>query len=322
MTSATAPVPHAPAAGAAVDPQTLPDHSGQRRAHAQEFFAPPPPQIGTVSSAESTLNQGKRPMPLIVRLLLAAVAAALVLGAFYALASLIERRRDREPVVMLGYIVAGIALIVTVWLTRFKAYCTYVGDRGVVRYTLTRSRDAAPAIELLKFEETDEVYASQTRQYVNGVYTGTSYDYRWTDKGGRQLLRLKGQHRGKNAAPKPGNAWHFANAAEIAWSEHFLDRAQQQLQAEGSIAFRVDKRRVVRVGPGFLEFHFGNADGPTRVTADEIASVSLGEGQFSFKHKDARWYSRAGKYSFAYGSMANGKVFMFALEQLMGYSWQ
>jgi hypothetical protein len=87
----------------------------------------------------------------------------------------------------------------------------------------------------------------------------------------------------------------------------------------GYIQFRVDKRRFVRVGQGFLEFYFG--DQPERVTQEDIASVSLSSGQFSFKHKDARWYSRAGKYSFPYGSMANGKVFFLAPDKLMGYTW-
>lgn len=94
---------------------------------------------------------------------------------------------------------------------------------------------------------------------------------------------------------------------------------QHQLQAEGSIPFRVDGTRWLRVGPGFIEFHFGGE--PARVTRDEIETVSLSNGQFSFKHKDAKWYSRAGKYSFAYGQMANAKVFLLALDKLLGYRW-
>jgi len=77
--------------------------------------------------------------------------------------------------------------------------------------------------------------------------------------------------------------------------------------------------RVVRVGPGFMEFHFGGE--PVRVTREEIGAVSLAGGQFSFKHKDAKWYRSAGKFNFPYGQMANGKVFFLVLEKLMGYRW-
>jgi hypothetical protein len=74
------------------------------------------------------------------------------------------------------------------------------------------------------------------------------------------------------------------------------------------------------VGPGFLEFHFGGE--PVRVSKPEIASVTLGAGRFSFKHKDAKWFSQAGKYTFNYGAMGNAQVFLLALDSLMGYRWK
>ena len=88
---------------------------------------------------------------------------------------------------------------------------------------------------------------------------------------------------------------------------------------EHAINFYVDRSRWLRVGPGFLEFHFGGE--PVKVTKEEIASVSLGGGYFSFKHKDAKWFSGAGKFRFRYGGMGNGKVFILALDKLMGYRW-
>ena len=135
----------------------------------------------------------------------------------------------------------------------------------------------------------------------------------------REHLKLTGTHRGKDGPPKPFDPFHFAASGEIAWSLHYLARAQAQLEREGSIPFRVDAKRVVRVGPGFMEFHFGGE--PVRLTPADIAAVNLSQGTFSFKGVDAKWYSRAGKYNFNYGSMANGKVFFLALEKLMGYRW-
>src|SRR5918993_1495451 len=155
MATATSAVPHAPgavAAGAPVDPQTLPDHSGQRRAYAVEFFAPPAPQIGDVRSADATLKQGKRPKSLVVRLAIGALVAGLIIGAFHWATSFIERRGDAEMVLYVGYGLAALALVIHMWVTRFKATCTYVGERGVVRYTLKGSPERAPAVELLLFD--------------------------------------------------------------------------------------------------------------------------------------------------------------------------
>lgn len=297
----------------------LPDHTGAAPPAPMEFFTAPPSEIGTVVSAESTLRPGRSHKSFVARLLTAAVVAAGLIVAVDWGTSQMRSRADRESLAIVAYVVAGILFFLILLATRFKAVCSYVGERGVARFTLSGSRQAQPKSEVLVFEQAEELHAGQTRHYHNGIYTGTTYDYYWNGPDGRRLFRLKGQHRGNKNLPKRGSPFHFANAAELAWSRHYLARADRQLQSEGSIAFPVDKSRVVRVGPGFMEFHFGEA--PVRLTRDEFASVNLSGGQFSFKHADAKWYSRAGKYSFSYGRMANAKVFIIALEKLMGYRW-
>jgi hypothetical protein len=211
--------------------------------------------------------------------------------------------------------IAGMAM----YFTPFAHRCTYVGELGLFKAELKGRRDAQPKTEMMLFRDAAALKASQTRHYHNGVYTGTNYDFRWVDATGLRRFRLTGTHRGQHAPPKALDAFHFAAAAEVAWSTHYLAHAQAELEREGSIAFPVDSKRTVRVGAGFLEFHFG--DEPVRFRAEDIGSVSLNDGCFSFKHREAKWFSRVGKFSFQYGQMANGKVFFLALEKLMGYRW-
>ena len=203
--------------------------------------------------------------------------------------------------------------------TRFKGTCSYVGQHGVARAFIEKNPAAPPQTDLLLFAQATELHASQTRHFVNGMYTGTLYEYTWNDASGTRLYRLKGKYQGKKKPPKPGDPFHFARAAEMAWSQHFLS-AEEHLKTEGSIPFRVDRDRWVRVGRGFMEFHFDS--NPVVVTKEEIAKVTLGGGRFAFKHKDATWLSREGKYNFKYGAMANGQVFLLALDRLMGYRWK
>ena len=106
-----------------------------------------------------------------------------------------------------------------------------------------------------------------------------------------------------------------AAAAEAAWSEHLIQRTQPQLNERGYLEFRVDTKRSIRVGVGFIEFHFSGE--PERIASQDIASVSLDGGKFSIKHKDARWYSRAGKFNFEYAKMANAKVFMRTVDTML-----
>ena len=296
----------------------LPDHSGQARSLEVEFFAGPPAEIGTVKSAESTLRPGGQPKPLQVRLLIAAVLCGLImLGAHW-----VSRGADaaeRMTLLILGMAFGAGAVLITFWATRFKVTCSYVGEQGAAVFTLKGRRESKPSARVLLFANVAELRAQQIRQYVNGIYTATSYDYTWTDPAGQKLWRMKGSYRQRKKGLKAGEIFRFVTAAELAWSLYFLGRANQQLKSEGSIPFQVDKKRVIRVGPGFLEFHFGGE--PVRLTREDIASVSLGGGTFQFKHKDAKWYSLSGKYSFQYGNMANARVFLMALESLMGYRW-
>jgi hypothetical protein len=303
----------------AIDFEKVPDHRGQPRDVPAEFFAPPAAEIGTILSAESTLRQGRGPKPLVVRLLFAAALGAGIYLVCIWLGSFSNLESDHDGARICAFVLGPLGFLLVIYFTRFNVRCTYVGDRGAARYTLKSRRDADPRADLLIFEQTAECHAAQTHHSTNGIYTQTTYDYYWTNPDNKRLLRVKGSHRGKRKPVKRGNAWLFANATEASWSRHFLTRAQKQLEAEGSIPFRVDKTRWIRVGPGFLEFHF--TGDPVRLNKEEIASVTLGSGNFSFKHKDATWLSRSGKFSFQYGKMANARVFLLALEKLMGYKW-
>jgi hypothetical protein len=296
----------------------LPDHSGQRRPAEVEFFAEPPAEIGKVKSAESTLRPGREPMSFPTRLFISVLLGGAIAFTGYYL-GLKADRFDRATFQNLGYFVGAGALGITLLVTRFKVICSFVGEEGAASFTLKGRRDGKPKVQLLQFAHAEELRANQTRHYVNGVYTQTTYDYTWTGPGHRGDWRAKGSYRQRKKGLRAGELFRYVQAAEFAWSLHYLERANKYLSSEGSIPFAVDEWRVVRVGAGFLEFHFGGE--PLRLTREDIASVSLGQGTFKFKHKDAKWYSLSGKYSFQYGNMANGRVFLLALEKLMGYRW-
>ena len=297
----------------------LPDHSGQPRGKEVEFFAEPPAEIGKIISAESTLQPGRKAMPFLVQLLIGfIVGGAIVLGGYWLGQD--ASPTDREAFQIIGVALGAAALGTTLLVMRFRAVCSYVGENGIASFRLKGRRNARPkARPLLLFAQAEELRAKRIRQFVNGVYAGTSYDYTWSGPHGKRVWRTTGTYNDRKKRYRAGAPFGFVQAAETAWSHYYLERANQVLTTEGSIPFRVDKHRVVRVGPGFLEFHFG--DKPLRLLREDIASVTLGGGTFQFKHKDAKWYSLSGKYSFQYGNMANARVFLLALESLMGYQW-
>jgi hypothetical protein len=297
------------------------DHDGKVPSQPFEFFFPAPPEIGKIISARSSLRVGKRPLPPLARFginLLIPVVFFLVVYVIAQCAA--ENPNERWTFQALGGVLAVLAFPILLLANRTpKSVCSYVGQEGVAIST-ARRRTGPPKTQLLFYKDAAELIAAQTRHHYNGVYTGTTYAYAWTDFDGETILKLKGKYYAKKGKlPKSKSPYHLARMAEIVWSQVLTARADHCLKEEGSIPFRVDKSRVVRVGPGFIEFHFGGD--PVRVTKDEIAKVTLGGGNFSFQHKDAKWFSRQGKFSFQYGKMANAKMFLRALEKLMGYRW-
>jgi hypothetical protein len=154
----------------------LPDHSGQRRPAEVEFFAEPPAEIGKVKSAESTLRPGRESMPLAMRLLIGiAVGGAIALGGYYLGRS--TDQFEREFYQRVGYMLGAAGLGITLLVTRFKVVCSFVGENGVASFTLKGRRDGSPKVQLLLFAQAEELRAKQIRQYVNGVYVGTRYDF-------------------------------------------------------------------------------------------------------------------------------------------------
>ena len=89
------------------------------------------------------------------------------------------------------------------------------------------------------------------------------------------------------------------------------------MEQQGFLQFNLSKNDFVRVGPGVLEFAMKGE--LSRVTAADIKSLNLGQGTFTIKTHEAKWFGSKGKFSFSYATMANARLFLIALERLLGY---
>lgn len=275
------------------------------------FFRDPPADIGEVKTAWSTLLHGKKPMAMGTRFFAGAITAAIIIAIGLVLSA--------PPGDLICYIVGPIVGIIVWVVLGFKHTCSYVGSAGMARYVLKGSLDAEPTEEVLVFSEASDLTSGQTRHYTNGVYTGTNYNFVWTDAGGSTLLKLNGQYSSKEGFPKVKDPFHFARVGEILWNDHLAARLQAELDEHGSVEFPVNKNDFVRVGAGFLEFDFkGNVQ---RVPAEEIKKLNISGGTFTIHTNDAGWFGSKGKFSFNYGQLGNASMFIFSLEQLLGYEF-
>jgi hypothetical protein len=285
-------------------------HSGIPIDPARDFFAPPPPEIGEIRTAASTLKTSKRPMPLVSRLLLCGMVASLGIAALYMV-------DINEPV--LDVLVTLVLAPLTWFFTRFRHECSYVGKLGIARLFCKGNRWNVFKTEQLLFGEAAELRTSQTRHYNHGVYTGTRYAFDWTTADGKKRYKLTGSYNGENRPPKPESPFHFAQSAELAWSSYLMERAVEELNSNGFIRFNLARQNWVGIGAGFIDLHMDGNE--ARCNREEIAGISLNGGMFEIRRTDAKigWFSRTGVFSFGYGQMANSRVFLLALDKLLGF---
>lgn len=274
------------------------------------FFAAPPPEIGEIVTARSTLTNRKRPKAALSRLLL---------GGF--LGSLAYVGLSFAGVEVVWQVLAFLGVLAVVWwLTGFKHKVTYVGKEGVARLTCKGRTDRLVKSEVFRFEDAAALRTGQTRQYCNGVYTGTSYQFTWTDAAGRKRFKLSGTYRGEKKPPKAKDPFHFAESAELAWSLYLLDRMQEELKRDGALRFPLGGADFVAVGPGFLVLsRKGNQE---RWELDEIGGIIVNDGTLKIKRIDAKegWFSSQGVFQFPYQQMANARLFLLSINRLLGYA--
>jgi hypothetical protein len=294
------------------------NHAGGRLSPQVDFFAPPPEEIGPVTSAQSTLQRGKEPWSAGARLVLAGLAgmAGLLLGAV--LVFVLRVRSDFWQVVW-PFGGGALSLAVALHLTRFRHTCTYVGQEGVARFVCSGRRDRLSTREVFRFRDATELRTSHTLRYVNGVYQNTTYSFRWTDVGGRLRHEIRGTHRSEKGTPPATDSYHFARAAEFAWTGYLLGQVQRQVELAGSVLFNLKGGRWVRLGPGTITF-FVDGGEPIECEAAEIAEANVDKGTVRFKRTDARegWFSSRGVYRFPFDHLANAQLFFHLLDRLVG----
>lgn len=296
---------------AAQSDEPITDHADRELPDDIDFFAAPPPEVGTVSSAWSTLRQGVEPWSPALRGLIGGIGLligggiGLMIGTFTEFA--------------LGVWALGLGLVgflIGWFATGFKHTSTFVGDRGLARFVCRGGREGAVTAEVFPFAEAAELRTSETRKYVNGAYQGTEYTWTWYDHDGRKRFVLNGTYQGEKTRPKPTDPFHFALAAETAWSRHLLRQVPLMLETKGAIFFSLGGSDWVSVAPGRLELCVRGQT--TSCATNEIGSVSIDQGLFTVKRADAKvgWFTSKGVFKFNYAALANAQLFLFVLEKL------
>jgi hypothetical protein len=283
-----------------------------------DFFADSPPEIGPLASAHTTLRHGQEPWSPGGRLAVLALSAAVGLAVSAAAVQLTGAGRSSlGPALLVCGATVFLAVLIAAVATRFRHTCSYVGREGVASFACAGRRGRVVGRKVFCFRDAAELRTAQTEQYVNGAYAGTNWRFAWSDVGGRPRFVLRGTHRDKGEPP-PADPYHFARAAEMAWTYYLLGQAGRQVELAGAVLFTLSGRKWIRLGPGVLSADFGQ--GPVEWPAAEIAGASVQQGVVRIIRRDARegWLSSTGVLKFNFAELANAQLFFHLLVNLVG----
>jgi hypothetical protein len=288
-----------------MDAPRLLDHLGNPLPSDMDLFVPPPAEIGSIISACSTLRKQETPEAKWTQKLLIRAAIGGAIGAVIAIWA------GALWVFPAGLIVGGLLGL------RSRQTLTYVGTLGIALFEVRRSRNDVTRKLYFLFESARALRTSVTRRYLNAIYEGTSWSFVWSDEKGATVFQQSGQY---YLIPKTAaHPYIFLRAAESAWSHYLIHtRLEDELRRTGAIRFDIKGSDWVSIGPGFAELCFGGQI--ARCDAEDIGAVSLREGVFTIKRKDAKigWFSRTGVFSFEYRQMPNATVFYMLVGRLLG----
>jgi hypothetical protein len=270
----------------------VPDHTGRPNRSTADFFVPPPPEIGPLVSAASTLQVTDQPMGLAERIH-RVLAMVLVLSAGGLGIGLWLGMMRGGVVYAIVCPIAGLVAAGVVWIrTRFEHACTYVGTLGAARYRCHGSRDNLIERSVFLFRDAVALHSKVTRYYQNKHLQRSEYDYDWLLSGGSPAFQVSVPNRGWERAdiggatirillhgqvdctalvPPPNDLSHFGAAAEVAWSLHRLDAVQTELERDGCVRFTLATGGVLRLGPGFIDF----GKGPQDFTVADLALIDV-----------------------------------------------
>jgi hypothetical protein len=199
---------------------------------------------------------------------------------------------------------------------RGRNVVSYVGKEGIASYVLTKDRSSPKQTHYLLFRSASALRTSATRKFMNGIYTGTDYSFSWSNDQGKTVYHISGEY---HLTPKTAkHPYIFARAAEFSWSNYLLPKLVEQLDRAGAVHFEIKPPDSITVGRGFVDLFFSGKS--AHCEREDVESISLHDGYFSIKRKDAQvgWFSSTGVFRFPYGQMPNARLFHFVVENLLG----
>jgi hypothetical protein len=245
--------------------QYLKTHGGFRHPDDAEFFMPPPPEIGNLISAETTLQTSTQLMSEKTRRSIVICIYAIPFVVMTVTMTFLMWNGSKnnnippaasslpwweQPLPWWGMLIPnallaanfafllGFFIVKKLKLKTAKNYCSYIGEKGLANYELIGDRTSLPKEKTLIFENTHSLFHQDFDWYDDdSIRTGASYNYTWVKDSGGIFVILGTYHSKVNKVPLHNDRWHFADKAESLWTKHLVSNFDAQLAKNGYVEF-------------------------------------------------------------------------------------
>ena len=313
-------------------PPYVTGHDGEPLSPECDFFVAPPAEIGPVRTAYTSLKKGVASRPVAIRAALALAAGIvgfLLTWGFDSLTKILFVISDltRTPVILWEIALMPLWVYLGWRKSRFKHFCTFVGDSGCAHYQCEQERSNAVQKSSLRFADAAGVSSQTVRRTKNGVYNGTNFYFHWySSNPAKPIYSIAGNHMADSRTPPPENFFNFASAVESAWYRYAAPKIDAEFAQKGAVKFNLGGKYSCVMSRGVIDF-VDEQGKLSRCGADEIASARLFDGQLTIRRKDARrglfeLFNSEGVFSFPYGAIHNARLFLYLFERSLGVKVQ
>lgn len=198
------------------------DHNGLPLRPNDVLLAPPPPSIGTVLSADTTLRpEKKEPVARIVAAALCGFVLGFIAGGM--IGGLADRLRPEPPLfeALIGGAIGAVLLGLVGMVALAMDFTSYVGRDGIALFTKKRSLTSSSVC----FCDVWTRDVETTLLTAAGVPHTVRETHFYRDGTGRVVFQLTAVY-GPRETPPPGNLVYFARAAAQAFDVFDFRRRQ------------------------------------------------------------------------------------------------
>ena len=285
------------------------------------YLAGPPEEIGTIRSAQSNMQADKGAEAQTGKRLMGA------LGGFFAgvfLTWYIGYRIGFWDFIDASLLILGIGgvigAIVGYIAAKPKYETSYVGEHGIAAYKYGGRESTIGKADIFLFERGDLLQTQQTRNYYNGIYTGTTYSYIWNNAAGKPEHRINGTFKHKEGRPPIDDPYWYAVAAENAWSQSRLPLLREKLANGETAFFPIKGKGAIGISRQGLSVQIGRKQ--ETIPLDTIGNLGIHNGEVTISRAGAKkgflGIGADGIYKFPYNGLGNARLCLILLSELIG----